>query len=427
MRPMSEALNTRVIKRMQTKASNAEPKLDFWITRQTTQLLNDALLEKQSIFSGVTDCDIAVRHEHFGRGSDSISIVYVKDGVAKVATSSYYESMKRHTWIDSGFSEPAQKVAIAYDGTMPKDISNKFEFITRGEPWVFWVNNGAVYGRQLGGATSLLAEANATSISATRAMWSDVAGFDFGLVLFMILNGYIYYRQLINGEWYDATMLTAIPTLDVGISWAQVDVSRTWDYRIALQLVDSIGTIYEVFTQFMGIGSKNAEHIIEIKDITSDGELTKVYYKDAKTDEHIEISNITAGALYGGLYSIDIPSAVRAVNIDDGNGDYGKIVLVTFNVQIADVSAEFLQFSLIDDRGRTFVAIAATVDESGKTVILTFNDFNNARGECEIKYTAGTITSMYGTAVPTTSVNFTPTNLVPTEVILPKVVEVYNI
>ena len=51
-----------------------------------------------------------------------------------------------------------------------------------------------------------------------------------------------------------------------------------------------------------------------------------------------------------------------AVNIDDGNGDYGKIVLVTFDVHIADVSAEFLQFSLIDDGGRTFVAIAATVE-----------------------------------------------------------------
>ena len=305
MRPVSVEFDKRIIKKVQTKATNADPRIDFWVSRPTTQLIDDELLEKQSVTSGVTDCDIAVKHEHFGRKADGLAMAYVKGGVAKVATSPYYESMKRHAWIDSGFSEPAQKVAIAYDGAMPKDISNKFEFITRGEPWVFWVNNGAIYGRQLGGATSILAEANATSISATRAMWSDVPGFDFGLVLFMILNGYIYYRQLINGEWYDATMLTAVPTLDDGISWAQVDVSRTWDYRIALQLVDSIGTIYEVFTQFMGIGSKNAEHI-EVKGITSDGELTKVYYKDAETDEHTRLTNITRGTFIytGGVFPI---------------------------------------------------------------------------------------------------------------------------
>ena len=75
-------------------------------------------------------------------------------------------------------------------------------------------------GKQLGGETITLAENNATAISAVRAMWSDVPGFDFGLCLFMILNGAIYVRQLINGEWYDAEVV-AVSRLPVegGVSW----------------------------------------------------------------------------------------------------------------------------------------------------------------------------------------------------------------
>ena len=100
---------------------------------------------------------------------------------------------------------------------------------------------------------------------------------------------------------------------------------------------DSTGKIYEVFTQFGGIGSKNAEHI-EVKDITSDGELTEVDYKDAKTDdEHIEINNITAGALYGGLYSIDIPRIVNALNIEDENGDFGTTAQFIFDEHLVAV------------------------------------------------------------------------------------------
>lgn len=428
MRTVPKDIADKLIKNIQTKGTAANPSTVAWISRPTTALTEDTFLEKQTVLEGTfTDASIAVCHPYFGATNTKLNLAYISDGVAKVLVAIARAKMGSHKWHETGFSENASAVALAYDGTMPKNTSGKYEFVTESQPWVFWVNAGKLYARKLGSASAngvILAEQNCTDVSAIRAMWSDVPGFDFGLCVFFILSGEIYYRQLIDGTWTDAVPVpsAALPT---DKTWVQISAQRTWDYRVALQLVDSTGGIFEAFTQFGGIGSKGAEHI-EVKDITSDGELTKVYYKDVKTDEHIEINNITAGTLYGGLYSTDIPSAVRAVNIDDGNGDYGKIVLVTFDVHIADVSAEFLQFSLIDDRGRTFVAIAATVDESGKTVILTFNNFNNARGECEIAYTAGTITSMYGTAVPTTSVNFTPTNLVPTEVILPKVEVIWN-
>ena len=433
MKPISSELNTRLIKKVQTPSTNAEPSVDLWISRIDTPLKYDELLEKKTITSsgGVTDCDVAVRHCRFGLTAQEIYMAYVTGGTAKVAVSPYYEVMRRHEFIDSGFSETASRVAIAFDGTMPKTVKGVYEFLTEDKPWVFWINDGALYGKKLGDAASVtLAETNATAVSAVRAMWSEVSGFDFGLCVFFILSGAVYYRQLIDGIWCDAAPVpvASLPTLADGVAWVQIDASRTWDYRIALQLVDSAGKMYEVYTQYGGIGSKNAEHI-EIRDITADGELTKVYYKDTQNEEHIEINNINAGALYGGLYSLDIPSIVSAVNIDDGTGDYGKKAVFTFDVHLnaTEVSAQYAQFAIVDTNSVSYVAASAALGVDGKTVTLTFTDFNNARGECKATYTAGTVTSMAGTALTTSSCSFTPTGLVPTAVPVPEVTEVTNV
>ncbi|MEG2383849.1 MAG: hypothetical protein RSB39_09710, partial [Oscillospiraceae bacterium] len=273
--------------------------------------------------------------------------------------------------------------------------------------------------------TVTLAEQNATAISAVRAMWSDVPGFDFGLVVFMILAGTIYYRQLIGGVWSDAAPINFGPA---GVTWTQIAAQRTWDYRIALQAVDSTGKLYELFTQYGGIGSKSAEHI-EIKDIKASGKLTEVNYQNAKCDEHIEITSIKAGAPYGGLYDIGVPAIVSARNAADSAGDWGKTASFGFNIHLnaAEVAVNAAQFTIVDSSGVSFAASTATLGADGKTVTLSFTDFNAARGVCHAKYTPGTVTSMAGTALISTEFVFTPGGLVPPKVDPPKPLEVLNL
>ena len=417
MRAISPQLTDRLGKTIQSKATNADPRLDLWISRPTTQLTEKAFLEFSDVATNASRASIAVRHTRFGRTSDAVYIGYISGGNAHVAASPHYEAITRHTWADSGFTAPATDISLCFDGTMPRNVQGRYEFITQGMPWVFWVDGGAVYGKQLGSAELVtLAEQNATAISAVRAMWSDVPDFDFGLCLFMILGGTVYYCQLLGGVWQDAAPIPAagLPTLAAGVTWIDVAAQRTWDYRVALQLLDSTGKLYEVFTQYGGIGSKNAEHI-EIKDISADGTLTEVTYHDGQAAEHIEISNITAGALYGGLYSIAVPAIVGAVNVDDGTGDWGKIVKVSFDAHLAatDVAAQVSTFSLADSNGKTFAPGAADLDSDGLTVTLSFGNINNARGELTVSYTPGTIKSMAGTALVADSKSFTPTGLVP--------------
>jgi hypothetical protein len=205
------------------------------------------------------------------------------------------------------------------------------------------------------------------------------------------------------------------------VTWVQVSCSRTWDWRTALQLKASDGKLYEVFTQFQGIGSKNAEHL-EIKSIKATGNLIPVDYIDTAENEHINISNITAtGALIYGLSS----KPVSAENVDDGNGNYGLIVKVTMDYPVTGVTDNAAAFALTDSSGGSYACTAATVAD--KVVTLTCIDFNAAYGKTlTVAYTPGTVQSP-AVAMEAWTIAFTPTGLVPTTVPAPTVTEVANI
>lgn len=429
MRSVPSDIASRLAMKKQTLANAADLYASIWIGRPTTPLTTETFLERQTVLTGtsVTDTSIAVCHPRKGGVNTKISIAYIDGGVCKVVTALSKTKMSSHVWVDEGFEEDATAVSIAYDGTMPKDNTSLVEFVTEAYPWVFWADNsGALYGTKLEDYDPVtLAVANCTDVSAIRAMWSSVGGFDFGLVVFFILSGSLYYRQLINGEWMDAELVSFGPS---GVTWTEVAAFRTWDYRVGVQLKDSTGDIYELFTQFMGIGKQNVDHI-SLTGVEATGEMTKVSYYDAKNqDEHIEVASVEPTAPYGGLYSISLPTLVSAHNENDGNGDWGKKAIFVFNSEVngVEAAAQFSCFKITDSRGTAFSPSSVTVGSDGKIVTLIFADFNNARGECAASYTPGTVTSMYGDTMTATSVAFTPTNLVPTELPLPEVEMIWN-
>jgi hypothetical protein len=256
-------------------------------------------------------------------------------------------------------------------------------------------------------------------------MWSSHGGFDFGLVVFFLLNGQLYYRQLINGEWMDAEVVSFGPD---GVKWEALAAFRTWDYRVGVQLKSTDGEFYEMFTQFMGIGKQNAEHI-EIGGVKATSNMVEVQYTNTRETEHVELSEVFAGAPYGGLYSLDMPTITSAHNVEDANGDWGTTVIVTFsNYLVADqVANNYLQFALVDSWGAAYYPNTAALGSDGKTVTLTFEDFNAAYDLCEIQYVPGTVYSMATVLVEATSFSFTPQNLNPPAIPQPEVVSIWNL
>lgn len=437
MRTVPKDIADKLIKNIQTKGTSANPSTVAWISRPTTALTDDTFLEKQTVLDGTfTDVSIAVCHPYFGFTNTKLNMAYISNGKANVMVAIHRTSMAAHEWYETGFSEDASAVALAFDGKMPKNMSGKYEFVTETQPWVFWVSSGVLYAQKIDGEFRYtLAEANCTDVTAVRAMWSDVPGFDFGLCVFFILSGAIYYRQFIDGVWTDAEPIPA-SALPLGQTWTQVSAQRTWDYRVALQVVNNAGAMYEAFTQFGGIGSKGAEHL-ELKRIDASGELVKVTYTNlTPEEEHVEISGITAGAPYGGLYSSGVPSMVHAENVavnavnpetQEPYLDYGKRIRVRFDIHLtaSEVLAQANSFSLVDSLGVHFLVGSSTLDEDGLTVILDFGSFNNAVGSIVVAYTAGTITSMAGVSLVNTNITFDPIGLVRT--IPPRIESIENI
>ena len=440
MRSIPADLSTKLSNPIQTRANNSDPSASIWVGRPTTVLTNNTFLEKQTVVQApITDSSIAVCHPRLNTENTKIYIGYVSNGIAKVGVALTKVKMSSHVWLDTNFSETADHISVAFDGTMPKNVNGKYEFLTESEPWVFWTNAGALYARKLGtDKTISLASENVTWISAVRATWSEVSGVDFGLCIFFIAGGSVYYRQLINGVWYDAEVISAaaLPTIDSGITWTQVSASRTWDYRVALQLTASDGKMYELFTQFMGIGSKSAEHV-ELKHVEAEGKITKVNYHDYKEDEHIELSDVVVTTPYGGLYSLSTPNLISAHNIsttvtaEDGteSEDWGLRAIFVFDVHLkaSEVAAQASAFTIVDERSITYSPSSAVLGDDGKSVTLIFTNFNNARGVCTAKYTPGTATTMADISMVATSRTFTPTGLVPSQIPVPKVSSIQNI
>lgn len=429
MRDLSTTMKKKLASHVQ--AGDSALSANVWVSRPNTQLVDDIFLEKQKIPFGtsVTKASVAACHPRLMRDATDVYVGYVDGGTAKVAKAVYNYRMANHEWVDTGFAEPAEDISLCFDGTMPKNVKGASEFVSDKEPWVFWTSDGALYARKLTStATVLLAEANCVAVSSVRAMWSEVNRFDFGLIAFFILNGYLYYKQLINNEWMDAELVSAVPA---GVLWSDVSAFRTWDYRVGVQLVAQDGSIYELYTQFMGIGTRSTEHF-EMKDASVSGELTQIEYHSLQhKGEHLWITNAQNVAPYQGNYEIGVPSLVDVYNVDDGNGDWGKRVVFVFDKELENNSVQSSMLSgcfyFTDTWGVSYYPSSIEMDRTGRIALLTFVNFNNAYQACTAHYVPGTVVTMVDEVLSEQSFVFVPQNLIPSDVPLPEVESIWNI
>ena len=424
MRDVPSYISERLKKNIQTRANNSDPAARIWVCRPSTVLANDEFLERQTVLnSSVSDVSIAVCHPRIRRSNTDIYMAYISGGKARIVTSKHQTKMERHLWSDTGFNEDATAISIAFDGTMPKAYGSEIEFVTEQTPWVFWVNDGKLFARKLGGETITLAEANCQDVSAIRAAWSQASAFEFGLVAFFILGGSLYYRQLINGEWTDGELVSFGPS---GVTWAAVSAFRTWDFRVGVQLKSTNGDIYELFTRFMGIGTRNSEHIEISNTAKTSSVITKIERFERSVTEHVDISNSDTSTVYQGLFTLGTPTLLSVCNVDDGTGDWGKQVVLTFDKELNNetVQASIGSFYFVDSNGVWYYPSSITMDRTGRRATLTFVDINNASGECTAYYEPGTVVTMTEEVLSAQEYKFTPINLVPNPDALPKVVEI---
>ena len=412
MRKINKTILDRLSNTIQTKENNSNPTTTLWITRSQTPLLKEDFLDRQYILDdSIEDVSIAVSHPKIHLSDESIYIAYISNGVINLVYSDVKTNISAQIWQKIPFGREATAVSIVFNGTMSTLINRKIEFITK-EPWIFWVDKGALYGQSLySDEVIVLAEDECTDVSAICAM--D----DFGLIVFFIINGKLYYRQLIKGTWYNAEIINFGPT---GITWAEVSSFRTWDYRIGVQLKSTTGEIYEMFSQFMGIGKYNTEHV-DVSDITPESKLLKVYEKSSNIAENIDVSNVSVDIPYGGLYSTNVPRIISVKNIEDDYGNWGRYINVTFDNYIDATSLiNATAFTFIDHSNNKYVGISiALVESTGKDVLIDFGNFDIAGGGCTLTYIPGVVKSLAGVSVPESSFKFNVKNTTGSTIVMP--------
>lgn len=423
MRDIHTSIEQRLLKRVQ--AGDNAVRADLWISRPTTPLTEDRFLERQ-VVPGVSASDVSVAVEHPKADSDAsaVFIAYVEKGTAKVKKAVYQTHMESHVWVDTGFSEPAEAVSICFDGTMPKSLGGRVEFVSESDPWVFWVSGGKLYTRKLNGAqTTTLADGNCTSVSAVRSMWSEIGDFDFGVVVFFLLGGYLYYRQYLNGAWADAELVSFGPA---GVLWSDIAAFRTWDYRIGVQALSQDGYLYELFTQYMGIGKQSTDSI-QFGWMGHTEDIIEVTHQNVKSpNESILLKGMIQGQPYQGLYTLGVPSLLRVYNTETEKGEWGRQIVFEFDKELeySSVQSSIGSFYFMDSEQDYYFPASIEMDYTGRRALLTFVDFNNAKGQCIAHYNPGTVVTMMGEVLTAQSYIFTPEGLVPNDVVLPEPIEI---
>ena len=420
MRNLDTIVAERIAKTGQTIADNANPAVYARLIRHTVPIGQKQFIERTIVkhVANITDSDVAVCHPRFLKDDEDIWVAYIASGTLHVRHCKNVEVLTNAVWTDYSIEKTATACSIAFNSTPRHNPQDIWEFVTDREPWVFWVDSGALKAQKctpLGAMEIELAQANVTDVSAVRGPSGEQGNWNLGLTVFFVMGGSLYYRQYIDDVWYDAELIQ-FPALS-GITISEIKAFNTWDYRVGVQILASDGKLYELYSYTEGIGTRGTEHLS--MSVSAEGQLTGIEYHHEFFREHLEMSVSGNGQRIYGLSAV--PVSAQNVNLE---GNYGRVVEITMDYPCTAGQAS--EFVLEDSNGVLYSCEA--VQCSGTVVRLTFIDFNYAylATSATVHYTKGTLMSP---AVLTNffDVTFTPTGLVQPAVDPPEVDTIYNL
>jgi len=418
MRYDGSYLRRQIDSNFQTKGNNCDPSAVVKVTRHTIPISYWDFVERSLITteSGITDISVATKHTTYDRGEQEVWVAYVRNGKLKVKSSRVTDDIVGFNWISDPIDYDASSCAIAFNSRVERTAYGKQEFLTDEYPWVFWVENGALRAWQINSnslPTELAAE-NVTDVSAVRGPSGQWGNWDLGLSAFFIMNGGLYYRQYIDGEWYDAEQVSSGPSG----SYIKLAAYRTWDYRVCLQALMDDGKLYNLFTYTEGIGARGTEHT-EFSNISVDVSLKGIEVYNEFTIEHILFSSISVNAIV--LYAF----SAAPVSIENTSSTTIKVV---FDYPVTSGTATTSMFTLVDSNGINYVC--NSLSTNNKTLTLTFDAFDLAAysSGLTLTYTKPSSGGLMSPAVQTDSFieSFVPTGLNPPAIDPPACVSASN-
>ena len=353
----------------------------------------------------VTASDIAVAHTTFQGTDDVMWAAYIESGVLKVK---YAEDTDPVVWNSYKLSRitKARTLSMAFNANIAGS-SNYYEFITDEKPYIAYTRGTQLHLLNLNtNESTLIVSGNVDDVSLVRSPKLLNSSVDYGFTIFFLMENTIYYRQMIDGEWYDAEVV------DTGledVTYVSIEAFRTWDFRTGLQIVTSDGELYQLISYPEGLFQQE-EHI-EMS-MSANVQLRAVEYHDTQETEHISMNMSANVALIYGLSAI--PLTVE--NVEDEDESWATLIEITFDYPNTADSLNTSAFTLVDSFGTNYVCEGYNLSQDGLTLTLQFQEFNAAyyADSMTVSYTKPASGGLMSPATQTDSfsLTFVPTNLV---------------
>jgi hypothetical protein len=358
------------------------------------------------------------------RPPDYAYVAYVSSGTLYVKRARITYPLASMSWVLVEEISGVTQCSLSFDGSFVRNDLT-VEFLTDNNPWLFYVTSGgALFAGLLGESYEQLAGANVTTIDSVRGMANLDKTEDKGILIFYIALGVVYYNQRILGVWEGQTEVSIAPANAVSIK-----TERTFDWRIALQVMDNTGALYEVFSKMEASGWNSTEHI-SLSKVSVQMERIPIDYSNYRDGyEHIDIGALLLALRYA-TYSPTVRSAENiATSIEDPENpgqyidDWGYRIVFGFDQSIPNAADYPALFKIEGAYGAVWYGQSAVVD--GLFVTVTFNDFNNAGETPTVRVLSGGLSNGY-VAVTESYKVFTSTNLVASYVPSPVILGIEN-
>ena len=423
MRKISPSLYRKLKNKEQTHFNNSEPKMDVAIARARSSIMDSSYFTIETIRTKDKLGDVSIglqRLKPYGAPS-RIYEIHIDEGIAKTAIREYPDRLKEG-WKNQFDIGPAISVAIAFDGRWIRNSKSRWQIATDEKPYIFYVKpNGQLFTRLWDNEEELLLAENVKKVKAIRSWKSQVIGTDdHGVIAAYIKNnGKVYYRNLCEQEdgkivWEPEREITEATGISVNLN-----LFITNDYRTGIIVENSQGKVKWFIT------SRNWAGMAIASDKILSRNNVKVKFIETTKYKVFEDEKITAGINISTdlLYASSFNKFLEIENIDDGEGNFGRVIRFKTSFEIFDLDIQ--DFSVMDNRGVRYNPESITMIDD-RVYQAEFYNFNNAKGELLFKCFGLYAKNAAGFDFNEFENTFNPINLVPIEIPPPEVINIKN-
>ncbi len=362
----------------------------------------------------VTASDVAVAHTSYEGTDDVIWVAYIENGLLKVKFATDSDPI---VWASHDIPRitGARAISMAFNSNIEGNYSYH-EFVTTPRPFIAYIKGQAIYLLDLtDNSNTLIVSGNVTDVSLVRAPKFIQAGTDFGFAMFFLMENQLYYKQLIDGVWYDAEVIEL--TYPEGTIFKSIEAFITWDFRVGVLITTTSGEMSQLISYFEGLSNLMNEHI-EFS-MTASLQMSEILHHTTKNpDEHIAVTLMSSISVLWGHTSLP-------VSIENTSG---TTIQVAFDYPVTTGTATSAMFTLQDSNGVFYTCEGVTTNNG--ILVLTFEAFDLAAYATNITltYTQPSSGGLMSPAVPveTFSQTFVPVGLNPPQINPPAVVSVVN-